>query len=47
MHTQKTEARRSRSLHWLDRPTLYEVGKGEYIELDPEEIEVVAIESCI
>ena len=23
----------------------YEVGKGEYIELDPEELEAVAIES--
>jgi non-homologous end joining protein Ku len=33
------------SFHQINKKTGYEVGKGEYIEIEPEELEAIAIES--
>src|SRR5216117_2051800 len=41
----KVDAETSREVDQEDIIKGYEVGKGEYIELDPEEVEAVAIES--
>src|SRR5205823_14161802 len=41
----KVDAETGREVDADDIVKGYEVGKGEYIELDPEELEAVAIES--